>query len=67
MRVSGDISGKGQVQHHQHTEHEEEAGSLTLHPHEMTQELTLDDISSVPFREQWFHGGLQTFEELEKI
>ena len=29
--------------------------------------LTLDDISSVPFREQWFHGGLQTFEELEKI
>jgi hypothetical protein len=51
----------------QHTEHEEEAGSLTLHPHEMTQELTLDDISSVPFREQWFHGGLQTFEELEKI
>ena len=50
-----------------HTEHEEEAGSLTLHPHEMTEGLTLDDISSVPFREQWFHGGLQTFEELEKI
>jgi hypothetical protein len=51
----------------QHTEHEEEAGSLTLHPHEMTKALTLDDISSVPFREQWFHGGLQTFEELERI
>jgi len=51
----------------QHTEHEEEAGSLTLHPHEMTEALTLDDISSVPFREQWFHGGLQTFEELERI
>jgi len=51
----------------QHTEHEEEAGSLTLHPHEMTKGLTLDDISSVPFREQWFHGGLQTFEELERI
>jgi len=50
-----------------HTEHEEEAGSLTLHPHEMTEGLTLDDISSIPFREQWFHGGLQTFEELEKI
>ena len=33
----------------------------------MTEGLTLDDISSVPFREQWFHGGLQTFEELEKI
>ncbi len=51
----------------QHTEHEEEAGSLTLHPHEMTGALTLDDISSVPFREQWFHGGRQTFEELERI
>ena len=50
-----------------HTEHEEEAGSLTLHPHEMTGALTLDDISSVPFREQWFHGGRQTFEELERI
>ena len=50
-----------------HTEHEEEAGSLTLHPHEMTKGLTLDDISSVPFREEWFHGGRQTFEELEKI
>ncbi len=51
----------------EHTEHEEEAGSLTLHPHEMTEGLTLDDISLVPFREQWFHGGLQTFEELERI
>ena len=50
-----------------YTEHEEEAGSLTLHPHEMTEGLTLDDISSIPFREQWFHGGLQTFEELEPI
>ncbi len=50
-----------------HTEHEEEAGSLTLHPHEMTEALTLDDISTIPFREQWFHGGRQTFEELEKI
>ncbi len=53
--------------HGPHTEHEEEAGSLTLHTHEMTGGLTLDDISSVPFREQWFHGGRQTFEELERI
>ena len=35
--------------------------------HEMTAGLTLDDISSIPFREQWFHGGRQTFEELEEI
>ena len=50
-----------------HTEHEEEAGSLTLYPHEMTGGLTIDDIPSIPFREQWFHGGRQTFEELEAI
>lgn len=50
-----------------HGEHEEETGSLTLHPHAMTEPLTLDDISQVPFREQWFHGGIQTFEELERI
>ena len=31
----------------EHTEHEEESGSLTLHPHEMTEGLTLDDISSI--------------------
>ena len=51
----------------QHSEHEEETGSLKLYPHEMTEGLDLDDISSVPFREQWFHRGLQTFEELESI
>jgi hypothetical protein len=51
----------------QHSEHEEETGSLKLYPHEMTERLDLDDISTVPFREQWFQGGQQTFEELETI
>lgn len=51
----------------QHSEHEEETGSLKLYPHQMTEELDLDDISTVPFREQWFRQGLQTFEELETI
>jgi|TARA_B110000196_G_scaffold87044_1_gene75491 hypothetical protein len=51
----------------QHSEHEEETGSLKLYPHEMTEGLDLDDISTVPFREQWFQGGQQTFEELETI
>jgi hypothetical protein len=50
-----------------HGEHEEETGSLTLYPHAMTEPLTLDDVSQVPFREHWFHGGIQTFEELERI
>jgi len=51
----------------QHSEHEEETGSLKLYPHQMTEGLDLDDISTVPFREQWFQQGLQTFEELEAI
>lgn len=48
-----------------HSEHEEERGSLTLYEHPMTEGLTLDDVSEYAFREQWFRGGLQTFEELE--
>ncbi len=50
-----------------HSEHEEGAGSLVLHNHPMTEELTLDEIDGHPFREQWFHGGVQTFEEVESI
>ena len=50
-----------------HAEHEEERGRLTLHEHEMTQGLTISDISDTAFREQWLRGGLQTFEEMERI
>lgn len=50
-----------------HAEHEEERGTLTLHEHEMTQGLTIPDISETAFREQWLRGGLQTFEEMERI
>jgi hypothetical protein len=50
-----------------HAEHEEERGKLTLHPHPMNAGLTLADVSEDAFREQWLRGGLQTFEELERI
>ena len=50
-----------------HAEHEEERGSLTLYEHAMTEGLTRTDVSSYAFREQWLRGGLQTFEELERI
>jgi hypothetical protein len=50
-----------------HAEHEEERGRLVLHEHEMTQGLTIADISEYAFREQWLRGGLQTFEEMERI
>ncbi len=50
-----------------HSEHEEERGSLTLYEHPMTEGLTLDDVNTYPFREQWYQEGLQTFEPLERI
>ena len=48
-----------------HSEHEEERGSLTLYEHPMTAGLTIDDVNTYPFREQWYQEGLQTFEPLE--
>ncbi len=50
-----------------HAEHEEEEGSLTLHEHEMTAALSLTEVNSWPFREQWYTEGLQTFEPLVTI
>ena len=50
-----------------HSEHEEETGSLTLYEHAMTAGLTLNDVNTVPFREQWYQAGLQTFEPLEQL
>jgi hypothetical protein len=50
-----------------HSEHEEENGSITLYEHAMTLGLTIDDIATYPFREQWYRAGLQTFEPLETI
>jgi len=47
-----------------HAEHEEETGSLTLHEHPMTEGLTIDDINSYPFREEWYGKGLQTFDKM---
>jgi len=61
-RFKANIYMKGQ-----HSEHEEERGSFVLHPHAMTVGLTLDDISTVPFREEWYEAGVQTFEPLEQI
>ena len=45
----------------EHSEHEEEAGSLTLYEHPMNEGLTLDDVSTYPFREEFYGKGQQTF------
>ena len=48
----------------EHSEHEEERGSLTLYEHPMTEGLTLDDVNSYPFREEWYRRGSQTFDPM---
>jgi hypothetical protein len=50
-----------------HTEHEEERGSLTLYEHPMTAGLTIEDVETYPFREEWYQEGMQTFERLESF
>lgn len=50
-----------------HSAHEEETGELVLHPHPMTEMLTLEEVASYPFREEWYKAGAQTFEELERL
>jgi hypothetical protein len=47
-----------------HTEHEEETGSLTLYEHPMTAGLTIDEINTYPFREEWYGRGRQTFDQM---
>ena len=51
----------------EHSQHEEETGELVLRPHPMTEGLTLTEVSSYPFREEWYGPGIQTFEEVENI
>lgn len=47
-----------------HCEHEEETGSLTLHEHPMNEGLTIDEVNTYPFREEWYGKGLQTFDRM---
>jgi len=50
-----------------YSEHEFERGSLVIHPHEMTEGLTRDEIADAPFREQWMKKGVEVFAPLEAI
>ena len=49
------------------TEHEEETGSIEIHPHPMCEALLNADVASFPFRELWMKDGMQTFEELQTL
>lgn len=50
-----------------HSEHEAERGLLTLHEHPMLAGLDSAQVDPVPFREEWYRAGVQTFEELERL
>ena len=50
-----------------YTMHENERGRLALHPHPMTQALTLDEVSPWPFREHWLKEGVEVFQDVEAI
>ena len=49
----------------EYTVHENEQGSMTLFPHEMTGKLLGEDVSAYPFREHWFKNGTEVFHSLE--
>lgn len=50
-----------------HSEHEAEAGRLVLHDHPFTEQLVREDVDPIPFREEWYRAGRQTFRELETL
>ena len=51
----------------EYTVHENERGTMTLFPHEMTGKLLGEDVAAYPFREHWFKNGTEVFHQLETI
>lgn len=50
-----------------HSEHEAERGKLELYEHPMLDVLDIGEVDPIPFREEWYRAGVQTFEELEPL
>jgi len=50
-----------------YSEHEFERGEMTLYEHEMTEALDLDEVETIPFREQWMKDGVEIFHELDEV
>jgi hypothetical protein len=60
FRTTVQISG-------QYTMHENERGTMTIFPHEMTEPLEGREVSPYPFREHWFKNGTEVFHSLESF
>lgn len=66
--VDGEDRYKADVQiSGSYTMHEQERGSLTLYPHPITRDLTLEEVSGSPFREHWLKEGYELFHPLEVL
>jgi hypothetical protein len=48
-------------------EHEEERGSLILHPHPFATAIDPDQVTTTPFREQWMRDGVETIHPLQTL
>ncbi len=48
-------------------ENEEERGQLRLSPHAFTSALDLEQVSSIPFREQWMKQGVEIIHPLTRV
>jgi hypothetical protein len=48
-------------------EHEEERGSVTLHPHPFSAAVDREGVTTTPFREQWMTQGTETIFPLQPL
>ncbi|HSG46302.1 MAG TPA: hypothetical protein VLA43_00680 [Longimicrobiales bacterium] len=62
QRLKADVQISGR-----YSMHEQEQGSLSLHPHAITRDLTLGEVSASPFREHWLKEGFELFSPLETL
>ena len=46
---------------------EEERGSLVLHPHLFTRAIERDEVTAIPFREQWMRDGVEIIHPLQPL
>lgn len=61
-RLKADVEISGTYSMHEH-----ESGRLELFPHALTRDLTLEEVSSSPFREHWLKEGCETFSPLQTL
>lgn len=49
------------------SEHEEEAGAITLHDNAFNKDIVISEVYETPFRELWMRNGCQLFDPLARL